>query len=207
MDELVAFTAECRAAEATITEIGPASWSRSALGEWNLHELVAHLVGAAGRIAELAVEPVEGAAPACDRIGYWQMDLAAAAPAVAQRARDRADQLPVEELAAAFGRAWRSTAELVARRGPDVLTSTLRGPMRLDEYLATRVVEVCVHHLDVRAALDLPPASTPEGSRLTMATLEGLLGGPRPRNLGRARFILAATGRADSDDPRFPLLR
>jgi hypothetical protein len=79
--------------------------------------------------------------------------------------------------------------------------------MRLGDYLATRVVELVVHHLDVRAALDLPPAPTPAAGRLTMEVLEGLLGTPRPRNLGRTRFILAATGRITVDDDRFPVLR
>jgi uncharacterized protein (TIGR03083 family) len=204
---LAAFTAECRAAEETLAGIGPSSWSRPALGEWDLHELAAHLVGGAARLAEYAVDPVGGDAPACDRVTYFQMDLAAAAPAVAQRARDRAAGLPPTDVAEEFGRAWRATADVVAMRGADALTATLRGPMRMDEYLATRVLEVCVHHLDVRTALDLPPASAPEASRVTMEILEGLLGGPRPRNLGRHRFILAATGRVGSDDPRLPVLR
>lgn len=205
--ELAAFTAECRAIETTLAGIGPASWSRSALGEWNLHELVAHLVGGAARLAEYAAQPVGGEAPACDRVGYFRMDLEAAAPAVAQRARQRAAELPAGQLHESFGRAWRASAELVATQGGDALVATLRGPMRMDEYLATRVLEVCVHHLDVRRALDLPPAATPEASSLVLDILEGLLEGPRPRNLGRMRFILAATGRVDADDPRFPLLR
>jgi hypothetical protein len=40
-----------------------------------------------------------------------------------------------------------------------------------------------------------------------MTLLEGLLGAPKPRNFGRARFIKAATGRITTDDPRFPVLR
>lgn len=206
MDELLAFTSECRAAEATLTEVGLDAWAGPGLGEWTLHELGAHLVGAAARLAEYAAEPVAGPEPVCDRVGYWRMDLRAQAPAIAARARDRAVALPAEDVAAAFGSAWRATAEVVTARDPAALVTTLRGPMRVDEYLATRVLEVCVHHIDVRAALELPPAATPEASKLTMAMLEGLLDGPRPRNLGRTRFILAATGRIPSDDPRLPVL-
>jgi uncharacterized protein (TIGR03083 family) len=206
--ELRAFRLECEATESTLAAVGPASWSGPGLGEWSLHELGAHLVGGAARLAEYAEQPLpDDAAPVGDRVDYFRGDLAAEAPAVARRARGRADAIPVGGVPGAFAAAWRATEAAVALHGPSALTATLRGPMRLDEYLATRVLEVCVHHLDVRIALDLPPASTPEASRLVMALLEGLLGGPRPRSLGRHRFILAATGRAGSDDPRLPVLR
>jgi len=65
---------------------------------------------------------------------------------------------------------------------------------------------VAVHHLDVRIALDLPPVATPAAARMTMAGLEALLGESRPRNMGRTRFLLAATGRQETEDPRFPVL-
>ena len=204
--ELEAFEAECRAIEATLAGIDPQAWSGPGLGEWTLHELTAHLVGSAARLAEYAQQPLSGDSPVCDRVEYWQMDLSAEAPAVAARARERAAGLPPERIEESFARAWTSTAQVVADRGPDALVNTLRGPMRMDDYLATRVVEVCVHHIDIRTAVDLPAAATPAASRMTMELLEALLGAPRPRNLGRVRFILAATGRVPSDDPRFPVL-
>ncbi len=205
--ELQAFRAECEVAQATLAAIPTDALDATALGAWTLHELIAHLIGGAARLAEYAEQVVGGDTPVCDRVEYFRFDLVATAPGVAARARERAATLDRTGLDAAFATAWRATVEVTAERGPGALVATLRGPMRVDEYLATRVLEVCVHHLDVRAALDLPPASTPEAGRLTMAILEGLLGGPRPRNLGRNRFIQVATGRVDSDDDRFPLIR
>lgn len=205
--ELIAFVAESQAIARTLHGIGAAAWSGPGLGEWNLHELAAHVVGAAARLAEYAEQPVDGDEAACDRVGYWRMDLEAAAPAVAARARERARLTPPSTLPSAFDAAWRASAATVAAGPPAALVATLRGPMRTDEYLATRVVELCIHHIDLRAALDLPPTSSPEAARLTLAVLEALLGGPRPRNLGRTRFLLVATGRLPSDDARFPLLR
>ncbi len=204
--ELAAFEAECRAIAATLADITPDAWSGPGLGEWNLHELTVHLIGSAARLSEYAQQPLTGDEPVCDRVEYWRMDLVAEAPAVAERARQRAAGIPPERVTTAFDEAWSATAEVVRTRGPAALVNTLRGPMRMDEYLATRVVEMCIHHIDVRSALDLPAAATPEASRMTMELLEALLGGPRPRNLGRIRFILAATGRVPSDDPRFPVL-
>lgn len=205
--ELRAFAAECEAIESTLSAVAAEAWSRPGLGEWTLAELTAHLIGAAAKVAEYAGQPLPaGAAPACDRVSYWRFDLTAEAPAIAARARQRAATLDETDLPVAFSTAWRTSANTVLERGTGSLIATLRGPMLLGEYLATRVLEVCVHHMDVRAALDLPPVATPEAGRFTMAILEGLLGEHRPRNLGRARFILVATGRIPSDDPRFPVL-
>jgi uncharacterized protein (TIGR03083 family) len=214
--ELSAFVEECRAADRTLAGVPDEAWRRAALGEWTLAELVAHLARGANRIAAyLGAEP--GAeAPVCDRVGYFRAttepsgtDPAAAADRAAVAARARAEAATVDpaDLPARFAAGWRASAEAAGREPASRLIATIVGPMRLDEYLATRVLEVVVHHGDVRAALDLPPVATPLAGRLTMELLEGLLGGPRPRAMGRARFIAAATGRLAVDDPRFPILR
>ena len=208
-----AFAAECRQVAATLASVPSDAWDRPALGQWTLHELVAHLFRAVTRVDAYLDQPIEVPAGSAedrsampDRISYFQMDLAGQAAAIAERARKDAATLDRDTAAAHFDRAWRACDARVRALPPDHITTSLRGPMLLDEYLATRVVELVVHHMDVRAALDLPPQSDPAAARLTMAILEGLLGGPRPRNLGRTRFILAATGRVEVDDRRFPVL-
>jgi len=145
--------------------------------------------------------------PVVDRVSYWRYDHAAEAPEIARRAALQAAKVDAETLPALFTEGWRSSAERAAEVGDSHVLQTIMGPMRLDEYLATRVLELVVHHTDLRAALDLPAVSTIAAARITMDVLEALLGGPRPRNLGRARFIQVATGRSPSDDPRFPVLR
>ena len=202
-----AFVAECEALEATLNEVPEEAWQRQALGEWTLAELAAHITRGAGRLAEQAHDDPGGDRPVRDRVSYWQVDRLADAPPIAARARDAAVGVDPSEWPARFAGAWRASADTFERIGPEALIATLRGPMRAVEYLATRVVEVVVHHYDVRAALDLPPAGTPEAERLTMDILEALLPGARPRNFGRRRFILAATGRLEVDDPRFPVLQ
>ena len=205
--ELDAFAREAARVEATVGGIAADAWTAPGLGEWTVAELVAHLVRAADRVAEyLDVRPSASAA-ACDRVSYYRFDLVAAAPAVAQRSRDDAARIGADALPSTFAAAWRRSVERAAALAPDHLLETIRGPMALDEYLATRVLELVVHHLDLRRALELPPAPDPDAARLVASVLEGLLGGPRPRNLGRDRFLLVATGRLPSDDPRFPLLR
>ena len=204
--ELVAFAEECATAERTLATVTAEDWRRPGLGEWTVAELVAHLVRGATRIARyLELEP--GAAPALDRVSYFQFDLGAQAPVIAERARREAAAIDPQELPARFARGWRASVDRASMLLPEHVIATFRGPMRLDEYTATRVVEMVVHHMDLRRALDQPPAATPAAGRVAMGVLEGLLGSPRPRILGRTRFLLTATGRIVSTEDRFPVLR
>ena len=204
--ELAAFRAECAAVDATLATVPSPAWAAPALGSWTLAELVAHLIRQVTRLTAYAGEPVGDAEPSVDRFGYYRYNHAAMAPDVAARAVQEARKVDAETLPALFAESWPDDAELAADLPADRLVATIRGAMRADEYLATRVLEVTIHHLDLRAALDLPPTPTPEAGALVMALLEGMLDGPRPRNLGRVRFLLTATGRIPSDDPRFPLV-
>ena len=205
MPELAAFTAECLRAEATLDAIRPESWDAPGLGSWNLAQLVGHLVGGVGRINDYLDQPVSGPV-AVDRVEYFRYDAAVEAAGVAARGVQQAAEIGTARLAEEFGVRWRRSAQRAEALPADHVLPTFRGPMRLDEYVATRVLEVVVHHMDLRGALDLPADSDPAAARLTMGILEGLLGAPRPRNMGRTRFILAATGRVAVDDPRFPVL-
>ncbi len=203
--ELDAFRAECSAVDATLADVPADAWTRPALGSWNLAELVAHLVRAVNRLTAYVDLPVEEAPPV-ERFAYFR-DVASQAPEVAARAVEEARKVDAETLPALFAESWRTDAELAETLPADRLITTIRGPMRVNDYLATRLLEVVIHHIDVRAALDLPAAPTPEASQLTMELLEGMLGSPRPHNLGRVRFLLTATGRLPSEDERFPLIQ
>lgn len=213
--ELEAFEEESRAVADTLTDAPADAWQRPALGEWSVTELVAHLVRGVTRVdAYLDVDiddeyqAAGGREPVLlDRVGYWRFDLAGEAPAIAERARQEAEGTTPDVLVERFMQGWQTSAARAGGLPPGHLIATSRGLLRLDEYLATRVVELVVHHMDLRAALDLPPAATPRAERLTMHLLESLLGSPRPRNFGRDRFIRAATGRLTVEDPRFPVLR
>ncbi|MEX0659059.1 MAG: maleylpyruvate isomerase N-terminal domain-containing protein [Egibacteraceae bacterium] len=206
-EELDAFEAEAQAIEATLGGMPADAWPRPGLGEWSVAELVAHLVRTATRVDAYHGVEVDAHRPDVDRVEYFRVDLEAAAPAIAQRARGEAADVDPCTLARRFADGWRASAARAGGLAADHLLATPHGAMRLDAYLATRVLELVVHHGDLRAALDQPPASTPDAQWLTMHLLEALLGSPRPRNMGRDRFIRAATGRITVDDPRFPVLR
>jgi len=203
--EIAAFAEESAAAEQTLRDVPADAWDRPALGSWNLAQLGAHLVRAVTRVPEYLPRPVDGE-PAVDRVGYLRYDAEDMSAAIAQRAVDEAQGVDPTTLCSRFAVGWRATIAAANDHGPQQVLWTVMGPMRLDDYLATRILEVVIHHLDVRVALDLPPIPTPAAATMTADLLEALLGEPRPRNLGRTRFLQVATGRLPSDDPRFPVL-
>ena len=204
MKELEAFVAECKVIERTLADITGAQWDEPALGVWNMAQLVAHVVRGAGRIAAYLPQPVEGPAQV-DRVSYFA-GTADMADEVAQRAITEASDVDPMTLPERFTQQWRASADAARGESPDRITATIKGTMRLDDYISTRVLEMVVHHTDICRALARPPVSDPAAAQLTAELLEGLLGESKPRNLGRARFIAVATGRTPSDDPRFPVL-
>jgi uncharacterized protein (TIGR03083 family) len=204
--ELTAFAEECAAVDQTLAIVTAEDWTRPGLREWTIAELVTHLIRGATRIAAY-LDIDSGGEPIWDRVSYFQFDAQDVSPVVAARARQDAASIAVEDLPAHFASSWRTSVDRAAALRPEHVITTARGPMRLDEYTATRVVEIVIHHMDLRMALNQPPGATPAAGRLVMDVLEGLLGSPRPRNLGRTRFILTATGRIPSRDDRFPVLR
>lgn len=203
VSEMDAFAREAERIERTLDDIGPAAWARPALGEWNVAQLVFHLVRQADRLDVYRERPVSADAPTVDRVEHSRRTAGLAGDVAARAIAGTADVDPAT-LPDLFSDGWRRS--MAAAADQDALIETVMGPMRTDEYAATRVVELVVHHMDLRRALDLPPDSDPEAARLVTDLLETMLDGRRPRNLGRTRFILAATGRIPHDDPRFPVL-
>lgn len=205
MRELDALRAECERIEATLATVSADAWERPALGEWSVHKLCVHLTRGVGRLAAYLGQPVEGSAVK-DRVSYFQYDPAEVAPGVAARTAREAESLPAADVPQAFAAAWRDSVAKASEAGRDRIMATPFGAMHVQEYSATRVLEAVVHHMDLRRALDRPADPDPQAADITVEILEGLLDGPRPRNLGRDRFVLVATGRIPHDDPRFPVL-
>ncbi|MDP9023093.1 MAG: maleylpyruvate isomerase N-terminal domain-containing protein [Actinomycetota bacterium] len=177
------------------------------LGAWTLRELVAHLLRGPSRVTTyLAQDPPERAE--IDWLDYWRRANTSDPSEVAARASTDAASTSPEDLVRRFGPAWRDAVAAAERSGADRVTTTPLGAARLDHYLTSRVVELTVHGLDVRAALGLPPEATPRGLDVTTRVLTGLLGRARPADLADdVSFVLAATGRVPHGNPALPVLR
>lgn len=203
-----ALRAEVAALTPVIDQLGRDDLARATrLPGWDVQLLLAHLVRGVGRIGAYLTADIPPA-PELDWIGYWTTAVTTADPDdVSERARAFAATLndrPVPHV-------WRETTAEALRMAevapPGRVLPSPFGAMRVDHYLTSRVVEVTVHGLDLRAALALEEIATPSGLAVTTAVLDALLDDQRPVDVADdLAFVLAATGRAPSDDPRLPLV-
>ncbi|MBI3977892.1 MAG: maleylpyruvate isomerase N-terminal domain-containing protein [Chloroflexi bacterium] len=203
----IALAAETADILGILEGLEPAQWtSPTRLPGWDVGVLVAHLVRALNQVPTLAASPVADA-PSRTRVSYWRFDPATIAPGISARAVESARGATPEKLRGALATALAETLGTVQRLPPNTVLRPALGPITLQEYLPTRVLEVCVHGLDLRRALDLAATPTAEALAMTVDILERLLGSARPPELADpVEFIEAATGRRASADPRFPLL-
>ncbi len=173
----------------TVRAIGPEHWDRAhALGEWNVRELTAHTLRAFVTLeGYLEAEPTSQRVLA-DATEYYQTVLADpdVHRGVLSRARQMGRQLfdPVGEAEATVGR----VVALVAATADDEPVNTFAGQITLVEYLATRVVELGVHTLDLQRATGQLAELHPATSRVVLDVLTQLS--------SPVTLILALTGRA-----------
>ena len=104
------------------------------------------------------------------------------------------------------------TLEVARSNPPDLIGPGYYALLRLDELVASRVVEAVVHGLDLTDALGRPAFTTPRAAALATQILDELLArrtvAGRPADLASddAAFIRAASGRGKHADPRLPLI-
>jgi uncharacterized protein (TIGR03083 family) len=167
-------------------------WDTPALGEWTVRELVAHTLRAFTTIeqylgAEQAVDR-----PMADAAEYYQVVLADPAVHAAVRRRGKeAGAALTDPLGEAEATSQRVLA-LVASSDDDEPVNTFVGQIGLVEYVATRVVELTVHTMDLQRAVGQQAAI---GSAAATVVL------PLLTQLGRPEaIVLALTGRAPLPD-------
>ncbi|MFP5309349.1 MAG: maleylpyruvate isomerase N-terminal domain-containing protein [Actinomycetes bacterium] len=193
---------------AVLAHLSPEALDRpSVLPAWTVQQLLAHLVRGVDRITAYLAAPIPPQART-SWTTYWTAGAANVDPgSVAERARQFAAKVNGRTVVEVWETSVTRAVEEAASCPPGRLLQPPFGPMRLDHYLTTRVVELTVHGLDLRRSLDLEAVCTPPAREVTCHVLERLLGGERPDELeDDVAFVLAATGRREHPDPRLPVL-
>jgi uncharacterized protein (TIGR03083 family) len=178
---------------------------------WTVFELAGHFDISIGLTAMLAAEPQQGQVGR-DRVSFFIFDRSEHAPVIYDYAYTMVEgktpaQMP-DVLAATFAKSIEGARSLP----PDTVGSGYYALMRLDEFVASRVVEAVVHGLDLTDALGREPMATPEGVAVTAAILDELLArrtvAGRPADLADdLAWVRAASGRGpEHPDPRLPLI-
>jgi uncharacterized protein (TIGR03083 family) len=219
IDALAALRQEILALSAVLYELDPGQFSRPTnCPPWNLRELIVHMAASVAiRSPFLTADSQSILASAAD---YYRRPERGTS-AYRQRNVDRTQQLA---RTVAAPRAWfdQVSRDAVARLGEDDLDRAVlipgRDPMRLADWVVTRVISIAAHSLDVAITLDRQPWTTGAALTIIRPVFVDLLGVEPPASLGwdDLALLATATGRRTLTDPervllgprheRFPLL-
>ena len=217
-DNVEALAEGLQALEATLAGLSEEEWARPTLlntdsPPWSVLELASHFDVFMGITLGLVAEAQSGQ-PSLDRVSFGiAVSDSSQGPLLYRYMIDHAKgHSPTTMLEMVRG-TFKQALEAARTTPPDTIGPAFYGLMRLDEFVATRVVEVVVHGLDLTDALGRPPLQMPTATAIAAGILDEALA--RTRVPGRPAdlvgddlaFVRAAAGRGDHPDPRLPVLR
>lgn len=173
----------------TVTED---QWDLSGLGEWSVRELVAHTVRAFRTVDQYLDGTVRDPTLLPSAAAYFRTVLAEEDPhpQIARRARLEVGDLGDDPVGRAEALADR-VGRLVESAPASTPVHTFVGVIALPDYLATRIVELVVHTLDLMAAIGLDQPVPPMPGRIAIQVLADLVDDAFMPDL-----LLALTGRS-----------
>lgn len=180
------------------------------LPRWTVLELAGHFDISIG-LTRALIEGRGPSQPARDRTSFFINPRSETGPAVYFYAYTRVAGRAPAELPDMLHETFTKTVAEARSVPPDTVGPGFFAPMRVDEFVASRIVEAVVHGLDLTLALGRPTIATPEGVAFTAGILDDLLArrtvGTRPAELADdLAWVTAASGRAPFDDTRLPLI-
>lgn len=196
MNELRALRDEAGAMIAFGETIPADGWDRpSRCTLLNVRDLYVHV---ASQMEWLARVEVVDAQPEKDRYSWWDYDIDEDQEEVATSVAEESGRFAPGPLTSALREHTHAAvraAEALAPHG-DLVVRAGAGTIRLSDYVATRVLEVTIHAMDVRDAFGLPPAATPAGLAITGDIMRTLLGADlRAAGVSDEHLALFGSGR------------
>lgn len=146
-------------------------WDQMAVGQWNVRELVAHGARAFKTVSEYAQGDVKDPTRIETAAEYFRVVLAEQTPHVHIAARAQQEARLHTDWVAATDELWAAAELVVANLPADADVHLFVGEMALGQYLATRVVELIVHGLDLSEAIGIPSAPPPGPAKVAAAVL------------------------------------
>ena len=203
----------------TFAGLGEADWTRSTRLDpldpgqrhWTVLELAAHCNISIGLTLAL-VDGAQAGQTGRDRVSFFIFDRSQVAPIVYDYAVAQGEGRQPAELVRTLEETFVRTLQAAKSNPPDLVGPGYYALMRLDEFVASRVVEAVVHGMDLTDALGRDPLATPRATAVTAQIMDELLArrtvAGRPADLvdDDTAFIRAASGRGEHADPRLPLI-
>src|SRR4029453_5400786 len=154
------------------------------------------------------------AQPVVDRASFYisVSDRSKVSPVIYQYIVDHAEGHTPATILDTVRETFEQSLEAIRTTPPDTIGPGFFGPMRLDEFVATRLVETRVHGIDLTDALGEPPLHMPRTTTMAAEGLDEVLarravpGRPADREGNDLAFIRAAAGRGEYPDPRLPVV-
>jgi hypothetical protein len=180
------------------------------LPKWTVLELAGHFDIAIG-LTRMLIAGQEDAQPARDRTSFFINPRSETGPVVYAYAYTMVEGKTPADMPGVLAETFAKTISEARAVPASLVGPGYFAPMRADEFVASRIVEAVVHGIDLAQALGIPYFAAPDGVAATAAILDDLLArrttGRRPAGLSDdLDWILAASGRAPSDDNRLPLI-
>jgi uncharacterized protein (TIGR03083 family) len=205
----------------TLTGLAPEDWPRPTLLQppdpqqppWTVLQLAAHFDVFMGLTMGLVAEPMS-AQPVVDRASFYisVSDRSKVSPIIYQYIVDHAQGHTPATILDKVNETFSQALEVIKTTPPDTIGPGFFGPMRLDEFVATRLVETRVHGLDLTDAIGRPPLDMPRTTTMAAEVLDEVLarravpGRPADLEGDDLAFIRAAAGRGEHPDPRLPVV-
>jgi uncharacterized protein (TIGR03083 family) len=222
-DEMVEALAEegLPALQEALSGLTPQDWQRPTLLQppepgkppWTVLQLAAHFDVFMALTMDLVAEP-QSAQPVVDRASFYisVSDRSKVSPVIYQYIVDHAEGHTPTTIVDKVGETFDQALQAIRTTAPDTIGPGFFGPMRLDEFVATRLAETRVHGMDLTDALAAPPLSMPRTTTMAAEVLDEVLarravpGRPADLEGDDLAFIRAAAGRGEHPDPRLPVV-
>ena len=198
--------------------LSPDQWRRPTLlmpvdpdlPKWTVFELAGHFDIAIG-LTRMLIAGREDAQPARDRTSFFINPRSETGPVVYAYAYTMVEGKTPAGLPGVLAETFTKTIAEARAVPASLVGPGYFAPMRVDEFVASRIVEAVIHGIDLAQALGSPYFATADGIAVTASILDDLLArrttGRRPAELSDDMdWILAASGRAESGNNRLPLI-
>jgi uncharacterized protein (TIGR03083 family) len=182
----------------------------ASLPHWTVFELAGHFDISIG-LTRMLIDGRDDLQPARDRTSFFINPRSETAPVVYDYAYTMVEGKSPADMPGVLHETF-SGAVSQARSVPaDTVGPGYFAPMRVDEFVASRIVEAVVHGIDLTQALGRDVIASTDGIKVTASILDDLLErrtvGRRPPGLSDdLDWILAASGREPFEDSRLPLI-
>jgi hypothetical protein len=217
-DDVRTLEVELRGVEQAFRELTDEQWQAptklrpldEAKPHWTVFELAGHFDISIGLTVMLMAEPQSGQVGR-DRTSFFIFPRSEVAPVVYDYAYKMVEGKTPRQMPDVLHQTFTRTIEGARTMAPDTVGPGYYALMRLDEFVASRVVEAVVHGIDLTDAIGREPIATPEGVAVAAGILDDLLARKtvpgRPADLADdLAWVRAASGRAEHPDPRLPLI-